>query len=334
MVKFFESIDKLLVITLAFVLSACTGTVRANVEPLDFKYETTTVIAPKESPTPFSTWITTPTAPPNERQYITSYTPFVTNTPIHQVTASPTKYSVPSETPEPTETPEPIYIPAGSAVAPILLYHIISDQGDGNRYFVTVDDFCEQMRTLHDLGYSAITPSQLASVLINGGELPARPVVITFDDGNQTVYTHAYPIMREMGFIGAIYMYVDRLNFPLYLNIEQLQEMVAQGWEIGSHSLSHTDLTGHHASVPYELQQSRTVLENAIGMPEVTFAYPYGKADDYITGLIDDYGYIAGMGVGARWEHTLDTITFLNRTEIQSDFDINKFISLLPWTDK
>jgi peptidoglycan/xylan/chitin deacetylase (PgdA/CDA1 family) len=220
------------------------------------------------------------------------------------------------------------YTPTGFVTAPILLYHQISDEGNGNRYFVTVDDFHDQMQILRDLGYQSITPSDLVNVLIHGGELPVRPVVITFDDGNLSVYQNAFPIMHEMGFVGALYIYVDRLNSKDHVNGEQLMEMVDNGWEIGSHSMSHADLIDYPSSAPYELSQSRLTLEDAIEEPVVTFAYPYGHADGYIRGMIGEYGYIAGMGLGPSWEHTLDTITYLRRIEVQRDYDLDKLTSL------
>jgi peptidoglycan/xylan/chitin deacetylase (PgdA/CDA1 family) len=213
-----------------------------------------------------------------------------------------------------------------------LLYHHVSSDGGGSRYFVDTENFRQQMKALRRWGYTSITPSYLAQVLVHGGELPARPVIITFDDGNLDVYTNAFPIMQKMGFIGTMYIVTERLNSYNLVNAEQLAEMTAAGWEIGSHTMSHSDLTYNHWQLDYELQQSRSLLEDTLSVPVLTLAYPYGLRDDYVVEWAKEYGYIAGMGLGTFNEHTLDTLFFLSRREVYSEYDMTAFSALLPWT--
>jgi peptidoglycan/xylan/chitin deacetylase (PgdA/CDA1 family) len=224
--------------------------------------------------------------------------------------------------------------PAGHVTAPILLYHHVSDAGNGNRYYVTLDDFRAQMEALRDWGYTTITVSDLVDVLVNGGELPNRPVVITFDDGNVDVYQYAFPIMHEMGFVGTTYIVANRLASNLYVNAEQLQELANDGWEIGSHSMSHPDLTLDYSIVRFEVLQSRLTLEDATGEPINTFAYPYGKTDEFITDKVSEYGYQAAMGLGSSWEHTLGTLFYLSRIEVQGGYSLSTFAAILPWSGK
>jgi peptidoglycan/xylan/chitin deacetylase (PgdA/CDA1 family) len=257
-----------------------------------------------------------------------TYTPFPTDTP------SPTDTPIPTVTRTPTETPTFEWNPAGDMIAPILLYHHISDDGAGNRYFVSLDDFRAQMEALHDWGYTTITASDLAQVIINGGELPNRPVVITFDDGYADVYQNALPIMNEMGFVGEVYIYVDHVSYKGFINTEQIQELANKGWGIGNHSMTHADLTLHHSSIDLEVQQSRLTLEEETGINVDTFAYPYGKVDDFVIETVRDYGYLAGMGLGLNYEHTPYTLYNLSRIEVQSDYDLTTFAGLLPWSDQ
>jgi peptidoglycan/xylan/chitin deacetylase (PgdA/CDA1 family) len=189
------------------------------------------------------------------------------------------------------------------------------------------------MEALRDWGYTSITATDLANVIIKGGELPNRPVVITFDDGYVDVYQNAFPIMHEMGFVGSIYIYVDHVGENGFVNTEQIQALADDGWEIGNHSMSHSDLTKDHSILDFEVQQSRLTLEQATGVKVYTFAYPYGKTDDFVIEFVSDSGYLAGMGLGLRWEHTLETLFDLDRIEVQGDYDFTKFTSLLPWTD-
>lgn len=309
------------VLILSILVMGCSGIVNASILTPEIQItvipsDTVTITA-----TPFLAMTNTPIVVPPTYTPTSTFTPSATNTPI------------PTETPIPTPTSDLEYYPAGHVTAPILLYHHVSDAGYGNRYYVTSDVFRTQMEKLSDWGYKTITPSELVEVLINGGNLPNRPVIITFDDGNVDVYQNAFPIMRDMGFVGAFYIVANRLQSHDYVNSEQLQEMADAGWEIGSHSMSHADLTIDYSIARYEVLQSRLNLEEATGESIDTFAYPYGRTDSFITEKVSDYGYHAGMGLGSSFEHTLGTLFYLNRIEVQGDYGLSAFTALLPWSD-
>jgi len=306
---------------LSVLLIGCSTPANAYIQTVSPELSPTASYTATTSSTPFQAITNTPIVIPP------SYTPTSTFTP------TPTDTPVPTDTPIPTDTPAVVWNPPGHIIAPILLYHHVSDAGYGSRYYVTLDDFRAQMETLRDWGYTSITVSDLVNVLINGGELPDRPVVITFDDGNINIYQNAFPIMHEMGFIGTLYIVANRLDARLFINSEQLREMANDGWEIGSHGMSHADLTLDSSSVRYEVLQSRLTLEDAIGEPVNTFAYPYGKTDEFVTNQVSEYGYHAGMGLGSSWEHTLGTLFYLSRIEIQGSYSLSIFASLLPWSN-
>mgnify|MGYP001043020790 FL=1 len=253
-----------------------------------------------------------------------SHTPGPSATPT--VTASPTP-------PPPTPSPTWAWTKAGQAVTvPILLYHHIASDSGSSRYYVSVENFRQQMKALHNWGYTSITPSYLANVLMHGGELPARPVIISFDDGNLDVYSNAFPIMQKYGFVGTFYIVANRVGAYNLVNAEQLKEMAAAGWEIGSHSMTHMTLTTDYSQVRNEILQSRLTLEAAVGVPVRSFAYPFGLADEYIGDKTEEYGYTSGMGLGTLNEHTLGSLFYLSRREVQYGYDMNAFATLLPWT--
>jgi peptidoglycan/xylan/chitin deacetylase (PgdA/CDA1 family) len=306
---------------LSVLLIGCSTPANAYIQTVSPELSPTASYTATTSATPFQAITNTPIVIPP------SYTPTSTFTP------TPTDTPVPTDTPFPTDTPAVVWNPPGHIITPILLYHHVSDAGYGSRYYVTLDDFRAQMEALRDWGYTSITVSDLVNVLINGGELPDRPVVITFDDGNINIYQNAFPIMHEMGFIGTLYIVANRLDARLFINSEQLREMANDGWEIGSHGMSHADLTLDSSSVRYEVLQSRLTLEDATGEPVNTFAYPYGKTDEFVTNQVSEYGYRAGMGLGSSWEHTLGTLFYLSRIEIQGSYSLSIFASLLPWSN-
>jgi peptidoglycan/xylan/chitin deacetylase (PgdA/CDA1 family) len=139
--------------------------------------------------------------------------------------------------------------------------------------------------------------------------------------------------MRDLGFVGAFYIVGNRLQSKDYVNEDQMRDLIDNGWEIGSHSMSHIDLTLDYSSVWYEVRQSRLTLQDATGESIDTFAYAYGKTDEFITGKVSEYGYKAAMGLGTSWEHTLWTLFYLSRIEVHGDYSLATFENLLPWSD-
>jgi peptidoglycan/xylan/chitin deacetylase (PgdA/CDA1 family) len=221
------------------------------------------------------------------------------------------------------------------ATVPILLYHnipIYSTPSD--RYDVSAAHFEEQMKLLKDYGYSTITIQQLVNHIKKGHVLPVRPIVISFDDGYQNVYDNAFPIMERYGFTGTVYIVSNRLQSEGFLNQDHLKEIVDHGWEVGSHSMTHTELTQNHALVRQEILQSRLDLDKALGIKVFSFAYPFGSLDWYISSKVLDYGYFAAVGVGNLSQHTFGTVYNLSRREIEGGATLEEFEELLPWTGR
>jgi peptidoglycan/xylan/chitin deacetylase (PgdA/CDA1 family) len=107
--------------------------------------------------------------------------------------------------------------------------------------------------------------------------------------------------------------------------------MTAAGWEIGSHSMSHADLTEDYSNIRYEIFQSGLTLQDATGESVDTYAYAFGKTDGFITDKVSEYGYRAAMGLGTSWEHYLGTMFYLSRIEVQGGYSISMLETLLPW---
>ncbi len=266
-------------------------------------------------------------------------TPVNESTPTVEITATST--AEPSSTPTTPPTPTPTVTPVVTATwaihaakqvtAPILLYHHIAIKDD--RYYVSPDVFRQQMETLISLGYTGITVPQLVEVLQHGGELPERPVAITFDDGDLDVYQNAYPILQEFGLVATFYVVGTRLNSEEVISVDQLKEMTATGWAIGCHGMTHIDLTVNHDALTYEAGNCKSLLEREVGVPVVTFAYPFGSMDEYVAGKVAKYGYTSAVGLGTSSNHTWGTLYYLSRLEVQNTYDLAAFKALLPWAE-
>lgn len=252
-------------------------------------------------------------------------------TPTHTATITPSATPVPpTETPSPTPTATWVFNEAGLVVAPILLYHHVNGDFTDSRYRVSIPDFRDQMQALSDQGYTAITISTLLDALLYGGELPEKPIVITFDDGHHSVFEYAFPIMQAHGFPGVFYIVANRIyDVPDFVNIEQITTMVDAGWEIGSHGYTHVDITKNHASAAYEVGQSRADLKAALNTEVNTFAYPYGEVDPFVAQNVSNAQYQAGMGLGGSITHTLGNLFYLHRIEVHGGYTVEHFIALI-----
>ena len=304
-----------------FFISACTGVSAGGLEQANLLESSDSNIPVNLLPsdTPFQPATFTPTIVPTE-------------TPT--LTPSPTQTPTPTDTPIPTLTPTWIYNEPGQVVVPILLYHHVEGDLSYSRYYVSEPSFRAQMQALYDWGYTAIPISLLLDALIDGAELPPKPVVITFDDGNRNIYENAFPIMKELGFPGVFYIVGNRLNSGTNIaHAPELKEMIDAGWEIGSHSYTHSDLTLNHSIARYEILQSKIDIEETLGVEVQTFAYPFGTVDPYLAQKAQDYGYRAGMGLGLSWTHTWSSMYYLNRIEIHGHFTVDQMGALLPWQD-
>lgn len=255
----------------------------------------------------------------------TSAPPTVTQTipPTSTVTSTPLP---PTPTTTNTPTPKLVYNEAGQIVAPILLYHHVEGQEFNNRYTVSIPDFRVQMEALSEMGYTTISLSLFLDALLDGADLPEKPILISFDDGHRSVYENAFPIMKEFNFTGVFYIVANRLGgVENFVDVKELNEMMDAGWDVGSHGFSHIDLTQAHDSVAKEIGESKSRLSNALSTQILTFAYPFGTIDPFLAQKVNDYGYRAGMGLGTNIVHTWRNLFYLERIEIYGYYSLEEF---------
>ncbi|MFH1006214.1 MAG: polysaccharide deacetylase family protein [Candidatus Latescibacterota bacterium] len=134
-----------------------------------------------------------------------------------------------------------------------------------------------------------------------------RTIALSFEDGYASVYEQAWPIMEQYGFRGTLFVvagYVGKengwgANFGgrrfRHLDWPQLKALAAAGWEIGSHSWSHRDLTALTTEeLTRELRESKRSLEDALGVSVDTLSYPFGRYDERVRDAAFAAGYRGG----------------------------------------
>ena len=176
---------------------------------------------------------------------------------------------------------------------PILMYHSISDVGGPwAELCVSESDFQAQLDYLVEAGYHTITLQELYQHWETNKVLPAKPIVITFDDGYRDSYTAAYPLMAAVNYRGVIFPYVTKLQSNKGITVAELRELIAAGWEVGSHSYSHPDLTTLSAAeCERELTESRQALSDLMGFEVTSLCYPAGRYNDAVVDAATLAGY-------------------------------------------
>ncbi len=251
-------------------------------------------------------------------------------------TATPTRKPTATLSPTPAYTPTPIWTPQGPdhVQVPILLYHHIAISPIGSRYYVPPAMFDAQLKLLHDWGYQTISTTLLVKAITQGAALPPHPILLTFDDANEDNFAAAFPIMQKYGFTGVLYVPYDYIGTPNYLTADQIRTMAAAGWEVGSHTLTHPGnfATLDPASLRAEVVDSRKMLGALLGLPILTFAYPFGDSDSSAVDYVHFAGYIAAMGAtGFTADQGTSNLFVLQRCEIKGSDTVRSMTRFLPW---
>ena len=179
---------------------------------------------------------------------------------------------------------------------PILMYHLIGDPPAGEPYpdlFVSLSDFASQMRYLEGHGFTAVTLTQLAAFWHGTGKLPAKPVVLSFDDGYRSDWRAAAPILQRIGWPGVLNLCMNAVHAHGDLPVPLVHGLVRAGWEIDDHTLTHPDLTTLDAAgLHREIVVSRAVLQALSGEPVSFFCYPSGRFDATVVAAVKAAGFV------------------------------------------
>ena len=157
---------------------------------------------------------------------------------------------------------------------------------------VTRETFEKHMQWLADKNYTTMTLDELTAAIRGEAVMPAKPVVITFDDNNPTQYEVAVPIMEKHGQKAVFYLIAKYLDSPHMLNRERALALQAKGHEIQSHSMTHRALPGlNDEELAWELTESKRVLEELTGKTIRHFCYPGTAHNQRVRDAVKAAGY-------------------------------------------
>ncbi len=214
---------------------------------------------------------------------------------VNNVPSSPT----PTPTPTPKPTPKPLTFAEMNSLygpcihLPVLMYHHIQgkDAATADKQTsltVYTDYFTAQMQYLKNKNYNFVRMNDLTNFFDSGTSIPARSVLITFDDGYEDFYTDAYPILQRLGIPATMFVPTGLIDNPDYLTWSQISQM--NGLILfANHTWSHANIELSGQKMKYEISTADTQLFNhSLNSPKV-FAYPYGltssQAESYLSSL-------------------------------------------------
>ncbi|MEU6776170.1 polysaccharide deacetylase family protein [Streptomyces sp. NPDC046759] len=223
---------------------------------------------------------------------------------------------------------------------PILMYHSVATApNDATRALsVGPEAFAEQMALVGDLGLTPVTTADLAARWRTGSPLPARPVLITFDDGYEGVHRHALPVLAKHGFPATLFVstgwirgaYDTGGGLDTMLDWRQVHELAAAGVEIGGHSHTHPQLDQlDDGALHRELARCTDIVRDELGARPVSFAYPYGYSDRRVRRAVRENGYAQALAVGNALARRRQGPYALRRVTVRRGTGVEEFERLL-----
>jgi peptidoglycan/xylan/chitin deacetylase (PgdA/CDA1 family) len=163
----------------------------------------------------------------------------------------------------------------------------------------------------------------------------SKTVVITFDDGYRDFYTDAFEVMRQCGFTATIFLATDRIQDTSvhiegadYLTWQEVRELHAAGIHFGSHTVTHPDLRSlGPEQIEYELGCSKEIIEQKLGAPVASFAYPFAFPEEdksftrFLVDILRNQGFANGVS------------TIIGRANLANNRYILRRLPVNSWDD-
>ncbi len=183
----------------------------------------------------------------------------------------------------------------------ILMYHQVDDHPPLKqlRFTVLPSVFEQQVSFLLDRGYTFVTVDKALKLFTASSTPPDKTLVLTFDDGYRSFYTHVFPILKKYNIPATEYVITQDIGKHGSLTWAMIRELENSGLvEIGSHTVNHVSLKSISAEKQrYQLEQSKTILEKELRVPITTVAYPFGLYNETTKEIAEEAGYRGAVSI-------------------------------------
>ena len=189
---------------------------------------------------------------------------------------------------------------------PILCYHQIRDwtgrdSKGAKDYIIPVAAFRAHIKMLADSGYHTISPDQLYAYLTTGARLPAKPIMLTFDDTDLDQFTVARPTLAQYGFKAMYFVMTVSLGRPHYMSKAQVKQLSDEGNVIGSHTWDHHNVKKYQGQDwVTQIDKPTKTLEDITGKKINYFAYPFGLWNPQAFPELKKRGFVAAFSLAEK----------------------------------
>lgn len=211
------------------------------------------------------------------------------------------------------------------APMPILMYHYIREVADPNdkigiNLSVSPNKFASQLDLILAEGYHPIT-----FLDIEANSIPEKPIILTFDDGYKDFFETAYPELKKRNMKAVSFIITNDIGKDQYMNESEIKEISKNGIEIGSHTLSHPDLSKlANDKANKEISDSKKTLEDLTGGKVISFCYPSGKYSSETETSVKTAGYKYAVTTNGGITK-FDDLFALNRYRMNHDTNISAY---------
>lgn len=185
---------------------------------------------------------------------------------------------------------------------PIYVFHEaqapVSTMSDTKqRLSIDPETLARFFRYLHDQKIPTLTMREYAAARAAHKKIPARAVVLTFDDGTRDFYEIIFPLLKFYGLRATLYANPGLDGVEDRMNLSMLRGIATCGClEIGAHTLTHPHLKDlSEEAMREEIVGSKQMLENLIGKPVTAFAYPYGENNARVVRVVKEAGFVSAV---------------------------------------
>ncbi|SHI20825.1 polysaccharide deacetylase family protein [Ferrimonas marina] len=211
----------------------------------------------------------------------------------------------------------------------ILQYHHVSEKTPSITS-VTPAQFAEQMAYLADNDFSVIPLADALAAIRAGEHLPAKTIVITFDDGFANIASNGHPILKQHGFPYTVFVNLEPIeqNRRNMMDWDTLRQIAAEGATIANHSYSHDhlirrlpgeDQAAWEQRVEADIERTEAAIVREIGHNLKALAYPYGEYNQALQALLERMGYV-GIGQHSGAAGPYSSLTTLPRYPVAGPY--------------
>lgn len=222
-------------------------------------------------------------------------------------------------------------LPFSGRGAIVLMYHSVGDNG----VFFTVKpaEFKKQMDYLHDHKFNVV-PLHTLQQYLSQGVIPDKTVALTFDDGYEDNFSIVLPILKKFGFPVTIFLATELPHQEgqlALLNNGQIKAMAETGLvDFQPHTAHHLKLTKIPISeAEQEIVASRDFISRQLNKKSAYFAYPHGRHNDQIVGLLRRLGFQLGFTVENGVIKATDDKLRLKRNSVDSSVTMAQFKAMV-----